>query len=259
MSILTIFKQSAGKDSLLPITGTKPVRELYAATNLEYREIDLQDTAAGKGETLAGSFRRLDPEYYAWLRHRMTLAQKAKYAGRIDSAAYEVLRERFNGIHRWALARFGENRLLVAVNTLDPSVAYQPAASIPAREESPAEEKTAVAPEEEPQPEKPFLFPAEGHWPFTAKIAKSAVSQVDAIREEALSLGWTEARLYQNRGRLCFPFGHDWGLVCFLQEGDRITQVNRQRIELILPPPRESRLHFSNPDVDQPWQRRISA
>ena len=39
-------------------------------------------------------YRRLDPEYYAWLRHKLTLAEKALEAGKIDYEAFDTLLEK---------------------------------------------------------------------------------------------------------------------------------------------------------------------
>ena len=64
----------------------------------------------------------------------------------------------------------------------------------------------------------PHLFPEDGDWKFTQPVRSSTVPKVDAIRDQALSLGWSEAQLYQNRGRFRFPCGQDYGLVCFLEE-----------------------------------------
>jgi hypothetical protein len=63
-------------------------------------------------------YRRLDPEYYGWLRSRMVLARKAATAGHLDAAAFEDLRLRFNAVHEWAVRHFGEEQLLQAVRSL---------------------------------------------------------------------------------------------------------------------------------------------
>ena len=41
--------------------------------------------------------------------------------------------------------------------------------------------------------------------------------------------------------------------------GDQLSigEVTRESIEIIGPPPRETRTRFYNPDVDQPWIRRV--
>ena len=63
-------------------------------------------------------YRRLDPDYYAWLRSRMAVAKKAATAGHLPPAAFEELRVRFNAVHDWAVGHFGEDELLAAVRTV---------------------------------------------------------------------------------------------------------------------------------------------
>ena len=99
-----------------------------------------------------------------------------------------------------------------------------------------------------------YLFPKDGNQPFTERVSPSAVAKVDAIRDRALALGWSERGLYQNRGQFRFPYGEDYGLVCFIGEEQRIGEVTKQYIEIVSPLPRENRLRFYNPDVPQPWK-----
>ena len=84
-----------------------------------------------------------------------------------------------------------------------------------------------------------------------------AIAKVDAIRKQALSLGWTLSRLYQNRGRFGFPLGEDWGLVCFVDDDERLGEVTARYIEVRGMAPRDHILKFYNPDVDQPWRKRV--
>jgi len=188
------------------------------------RDVQINDTA----------YRRLDSEYYAWLRARMNLARSAHQAGQIDGDAYDELRSKFNTVHEWALEHFGERRLADAVRSLD-ARDYQP-------------------PIAEPDP------PAQSHGrrnPGADGGSVESIAMVDAICERALALGWKRERLYgTGRGRL---FSQDRGLVSFLRPGDRIGEVSLQSIEIIGPPPTEVRQRFYNPDVDQPWIRRIRA
>lgn len=108
-------------------------------------------------------------------------------------------------------------------------------------------EAAAVLPE---PPGDPYLFPDNGNYTFTEKVLPCAVAKVDAICDQALALGWTKARLYQNRGRLRFPFGGDYGLVCFISGDKRIGEVATQHIEILVgSPPRESRMRFYNADA----------
>ena len=88
-------------------------------------------------------------------------------------------------------------------------------------------------------------------------MTSEAVAKVDAIRDEAMAKGWSEARLYQNQGRFRFPSGEDYGLVCFVEGSQRIGEMTARYIEIISETAvRENHLRFFNPDVDQPWLKR---
>ena len=58
---------------------------------------------------------------------------------------------------------------------------------------------------------------------------------------------------------LASRLGNDYGLVCYLKPGNRIGDVSKRSIEIICPPPREVRVHFYNPDVEQPWVSRVGS
>lgn len=179
-------------------------------------------------------YRRLDPQYYAWLRSRMVLAKKVAAAGELDAAAFEDLRIRFNAVHEWAVQQFGEEQLLEAVRTIRAG-----------------EYKPPVAEDDRPRVPLPRGPRSTGNY-----ISPEAVAIVDAISERALSLGWKRERLYATGGgRL---FGQDRGLVSFLKPGDQIGEVTTQSIEIIHSLPSEVRHRFYNPDVDQPWIRRVT-
>ena len=227
---------------------------LFAATNLAFWETDKPHYYARDVGIDGTCFRRLDPEYYAWLRHKMTLARKAADSGRLSAGAFEELRTRFNAIHAWAIERFGEDALRSAVQALDPK-AYSPPSTEPPGTSGSRNLQEPPAPPPAAQRER-HIYPKEGDWPFTHPVPPSAVAKVDAIREEAMAKGWREARLYQNRGRFRFPCGEDYGLVCFVDGDERIGEVTRQSIEIVGPPPRETVLRFYNPDVEQPWHRK---
>jgi hypothetical protein len=231
---------------------------LYAATNLDSWETEKPRHFARDVGIDGVCYRRLDPEYYAWLRHKMALAKKALESGRLDPAAFDGLRTRFNAIHAWAVERFGEDELLAAVRSLDPKT-YPPLSIDPAAQSRPVSTAPVAPVAYHPaRVIEQYLYPKDGEWRFTEKVPQSAVDKVDAIRDQAISLGWSETRLYQNRGRFRFPCGEDYGLVCFVDAKERIGDVTRQYIEIIGPPPRENRLRFHNPDVDQPWLKRTN-
>jgi len=105
--------------------GTTQEAALYVATNLESWETLTLQYYARDVSIDNTCYRRLDPDYYAWLRRKMALARRAAGSGRISSSAFETLRIRFNDIHVWAMEHFGEDVLLSAAKTLDPKI-YSP-------------------------------------------------------------------------------------------------------------------------------------
>jgi hypothetical protein len=212
---------------------------MYVSTSLEQwitneparfaSDVQIDDTA----------YRRLDPEYYAWLRSKMTIAKSAVTAGKLAASQFDDLRARFNAMQDWATVTFGEPRLIEAIRTLDARTYVPPIAELwtehrPWPVTSPSGSDNAF---------------------FTHPVSDHAIRCVDAIRDRALALGWTHEALYQARGRLCFPFGGDYGLVCFLDAEDRIGAVAADSIEIIGPPPQGFRSHFYNPNFEQPWKR----
>jgi hypothetical protein len=182
------------------------------------RDVQINDTA----------YRRLDPEYYAWLRSRMNLAKLAAGAGRLRPEAFDELREKFNAVHEWAVAHFGEDSLRESVRNLD-TRNYEP----------------PVAESDKP------VHPARA----AEHITSDAVAMVDAIRDRALSLGWTEQSLYGIGASTRALFGKACGLANLLKATDQIGEVTRQSIEIILA--NGVRQRFYNPDVEQPWIRRV--
>jgi len=220
---------------------------LYVSTTLQsFETADAVQTARDilRDEMV---YRRLDPEFYAWLRQRMTVAEKARRVGKLPVATFDQLRERFNPIHAWALELFGQYALLDAIRKHD-AKSYAP----PSIET--VEQPTVQVVDESPTE---FRFPEDGEWAFTQRVEPKAIRQVNTIRDRAVLYGWTESRLYQNRGRFRFPCGDDYGLVCFLDNGRSIGEVTEKHIEIIGSPPGQTILRFYNPDVDQPWIRKI--
>ena len=208
------------------------LRSLFVATSLHVWSTAEPDRFARDFQINDTVYRRLDPEYYAWLRSRMALAKKAAAAGHLDAAAFEDLRVRFNAVHEWALDHFGEEELLEALRTTGAG-----------------DYKPPVSEDEGPRVPAPCARK-------TAAISPEAAAMVDSISELALSLGWRRERLYATGGNGIFDANR--GLVCFLKPGDRIGEVAAQSIEIIQPLPSEVRHRFYNPDVDQPWIRRVS-
>jgi len=96
-----------------------PIPHFFVATDLECRDgaPSSPDDVMIEGKC----FRRLSPEYYAWLRHRMERARQQHDNGILPEAHYETLRQRFNAMHDHAVALFGEEALLQTVSTFTPS------------------------------------------------------------------------------------------------------------------------------------------
>ena len=102
-------------------SGREP--DLFAATNLAFWETDKPHYYARDLGIDGTRFRRIDPEHYAWLRHKVTLARKAADSCRLPAGAFEGLRTRFNVIYAWAIEHFRRERALLS--PLDPK-AYSP-------------------------------------------------------------------------------------------------------------------------------------
>ncbi|MCL4853334.1 MAG: hypothetical protein KJZ78_18410 [Bryobacteraceae bacterium] len=206
---------------------------MFVSTSLESWTTDQPHVFARDVQINDTAYRRLDPEYYAWLRSRMNIAKSAHLAGHIDAEAYESLRAKFNAVHDWAMEHFGEKALLEAVRNLDARDYHPPV----------------------PEPDKPAA--GQPGTRSAASASDEATAMVDAIAEHALSLGWKRERLYaMGDGKLFSP---NRGLVSLLKPGNRIGEVTLQSIEIIGLPPTEVRQRFYNPDVDQPWIRRVRA
>ncbi len=168
-------------------------------------------------------YRRLDPAYYAWLRRRVELASR-----KLDPAIYQALRARFMEIHRQAVDLFG-------VETLQDAAKSPEVKSYPAPGTQPPIQTSRPAAMPSPYVEN-YEFPKGEHpkLSFTQKVLRYALSEVDRIRDEALTAGWTEAELYQNRGQIRFPSGaFDYGIVCYVDPGQRLGQVTPEKIEVI--------------------------
>lgn len=213
-------------------------------------------------------YRPLDPSYYAWLRSKMVQAKAACDRGKLSATAFDALRTRFNALHDQALALFGESALLDSVERLDPK-AYAAPGQVSATEVvNPAEIPKAVGETRRAAPSpasrcsqglpgipaaeapaqsivqpgatrsrgnRPFSFPEQTtpDLPFDRPVTAEALGEVDAIREQAMALGWTEAELYQTRGRFAFPCGNQYGLVTFLDREHHVGPVNVHAIDIL--------------------------
>jgi len=217
-----------------PPAATPACRHLFVSTALEWWITDRTDAFARDVQIDDVAYRRLDAEYYAWLRSRMVVAKKAADTGQIETSAFEDLRLRFNVVHEWAVQCIGEEQLLRAVRAIRVGE-YQP----PIAEDDGARQT--------PQPARKS---------GAVHVPPEAFSLVDAIAETALALGWNRERLYCIGSGIFDPRR---GLVCYLKLGDRLGEVTAQSIEIIHPLPAVVRHRFYNPDVEQPWIKKTRA
>jgi hypothetical protein len=65
------------------------------------------------------TYRVLTADFYAYLRHRMTIVKKNFEAKKIDATLYNELRDRFNTIHAYAVRRIAESDLAESIKKLD--------------------------------------------------------------------------------------------------------------------------------------------
>ena len=130
-------------------------------------------------------------------------------------------RKRFNALQALAIREFGKELLQEEYCTFSPKN-YQPPALRPEPQEKPVPKF----------PERTGFDPGNQAWKCKQPVTSQAVAKVDAIREEAMAKGWSEARLYQNQGRFRFPCGEDYGLVCFVDGDQEIGEVTERSIEI---------------------------
>jgi hypothetical protein len=150
------------------------------------------------------------------------------------------------GLHGAAVQLLGEHALRQGCAAFDPR-SYRPPGWKP---------KPRELPRRQPPPSPAYLYPPGGEYRFHKAVTPAAIAKVDAIREAALAAGWSLPRLYQNRGRLGFPLGEDYGLVCFVGHDERLGEVTDRSIEIRGIPPRNHLLKFYNPEAEHPWNRK---
>ena len=171
----------------------------------------------------------------------------AHKAGKLPEDAWNTLRKRFNALQELAIREFGKESLQEVLQSFSPKN-YRPPALRPEPQDKPVD-----------VPRKDWIYPGNQAWKCKQPVTSQAVAKVDTIREEAMAKGWSEARLYQNQGRFRFPCGEDYGLVCFVDGDQEIGEVTERSIEIIHGPKsgRPSTLRFYNPDVPQPWMKKV--
>lgn len=102
-----------------------PSGGLFVATDLQWWTTHEPNSFARDNALDDVMYRRLDPEYFAWLWSRAQLVIQAFDAGRIDRAAFDTVITRWAWIYRWAIDTWGREVLDEAIRTSEPRT-YQP-------------------------------------------------------------------------------------------------------------------------------------
>ena len=189
----------------------------YVSTDLRMVELTARGAKCQDMIIEGTSYRRLDAQYFVWIERRIELARNAAKDGKISDEALQNLMSQFLQIKDWVDENI-ENRFLTAARNLFENASYRPPpAALP-------KPKVVI----EPEPFRSYRYPENGHWEHTVPIDPDVVKIIDSIRDEALSKGWTEASLYQNRGH--FIAGKWYGLICILDKTDQIENIDEDLI-----------------------------
>ncbi|MDP8239414.1 MAG: hypothetical protein P9X24_10015 [Candidatus Hatepunaea meridiana] len=197
----------------------------YVSTDL--RMVDVTAPNAQRCDLLIEGiwYRRLDAQYFVWIEKRVELARKAAQQGKRSDAALNSLLARYQEVKNWIDENISPENLKAARRLSDHNSYDLPPAALPPSQPVANQEIDAIRSQKKPES---YLFPADGYWEHTVPIDPAVVKLVDTISNEAISKGWTEAALYQNRGH--YPAGKWYGLVCILDKTDRIEKIDEQFI-----------------------------
>ncbi|CAM2070250.1 hypothetical protein SCOR_33065 [Sulfidibacter corallicola] len=207
---------------------------IYVSPRLRYTTIDHPERFGADLLLNDVAYRRLDPDYFAWLRLKMQTVVRAYNEGQISQDAYLAMLTPFAVVQAQAEAEFDRATLDAAWSQMLVRASdYQPptlerfieagAVARPQRKGSGDGEAAA---------ETGFLWPEQGNFAFHVPVTEEALSKVRAIENVALSVGWTHEQLYQNRSVFKFPYGQEYGLVCFLKDNMKIGAVTDKAIEM---------------------------
>ena len=189
----------------------------YVSTDLRMVELTARDARCQDMIIEGTSYRRLDAQYFVWIERRIELARNAAKDGKIKEDALQALITRYQAVKDWVDENI-DNKYLSAARKQFESASYNPPpAALP-------KPKVIIKPE----PVRSYRYPDDGHWEFTVPIDPDVVKIIDSIRDEAISKGWSEASLYQNRGH--FIAGKWYGLICILDKTDEIEKIDEDII-----------------------------
>jgi len=179
--------------------------------NLAGRQPNTEDVIRG-----SKAFRRLSPDFFLWLEKRFaTFQAKVGMAGK-ESEETKAFAERFATVHKLAHEAYTSEDFKAARNRLTN-----------ANMESPNQSTGLL------DRLSNFDYPEESELPRRRQVTFHALGEVDAIRDQALALGWTDPELYATRGRFTHPCGPGYGVVCFIDRDQRLGKVTDRNIELV--------------------------
>ena len=107
-----------------------PQPAIYVSTGLDVHKIENASDWPEDWEVDDTICRRLSPEYFAWLRSRMVMAQAAHKAGKLSDEVWNTLRQRFNALQELAIREFGKESLQEVLRSFS-SKNYRPPAPRP--------------------------------------------------------------------------------------------------------------------------------
>jgi len=91
-------------------------------------------------------------------------------------------------------------------------------------------------------------YPDDQNLPHKRNVTIGALRKVKAVLAMACAKGWTEESLLTNRGTMPCPYGNQYGLVCFVENGE-IGAITPEQIEIIHRlPDRTYQTRFTNPE-----------
>ena len=195
----------------------------YVSTDLRMIELTTREAKQQDMVVDGTSYRRLDAQYFVWIEGRMVLARTAVQNGKISNEALQALQPRFQQIKDWVNENIDSSNLAAVRRLFEIANYSPPPAALPRPKEIKKQDEKSKS-----EPAQPYLYPTTGNWQYTASIDPEVVKIIDSIRDEALSKGWSEASLYQNRGH--FIAGKWYGLICILDKTDRIERIDEDII-----------------------------
>lgn len=115
---------------------TAPEPDLFVSTDLETALCEWAVTSASDVECNGKIYRHLNPEYFAWLRSRMLVAQSAFKDGKLPEATWTNLKSRFNPLQEYTIQKYGKESLQQTFNQFN-SQDYQAPRHVPKKPEKP--------------------------------------------------------------------------------------------------------------------------